>query len=285
MPTPDPRQLNPPKSEPFTDRRPKSRGDLLGQLVFLGTGTSVGVPVVGCDCPVCTSSDPRNQRMRCSLVLGLPEGNLLIDTTPDLRSQLLRERIGIINATLFTHDHADHLFGLDDLRIFPHYLGHSMPVYCEEQVEARIRKSFDYAFSEAAKAYAGGVPQLAIRRIGLEPFDLLGTRVVPLRLYHGRFQVLGFRFGNVAYCTDTNRIPDESLALLEGLDVLILDALRARPHATHYSLAEAVAIAERLRPKRTLFTHMGHDLDHAATNAELPQGMELAYDGLRVPLT
>ena len=277
--------LKPPSSEPFTDRQPSLAADLLGQLVFLGTGTSVGVPVIGCDCSTCTSENPRNQRLRCSLVLGLPEGNLLIDTTPDLRTQLLRERIGIIHTTLFTHDHADHLFGLDDLRIFPHYLRKSMPVYCEEQVEARIRKSFDYAFAEEAKGYGGGVPQIVFERIGLQPFSVLGQHVVPLRLWHGRFSVLGFRFGNVAYCTDTNRIPDESLPLLEGLDVLILDALRPRSHVTHFSLEEAIAVAERLKPKRTLFTHMSHEIEHASTNAKLPLGMELAYDGLRIALS
>ena len=241
--------------------------------------------MVGCDCATCTSSDTRNQRLRCSLALGLPEGTLLIDTTPDLRTQLLREHIGLIHATLFTHDHADHVFGLDDLRIFPHYLGHSMPVYCEDHVEARIRKSFDYAFTAEAKAYAGGVPQLDIHPIDLTPFSVLGQQIVPLRLWHGKFRVLGFRIGNVAYCTDTNRIPEESLPLLEGLDVLILDALRQRPHATHFSLDEAIAVAQSLKPKRTLFTHMSHDLEHVAASQQLPPSMELAYDGLRVPLT
>ncbi len=276
-PTPEPAL-----SENLANRIPSPQADLSGQLVFLGTGTSVGVPVIGCDCPTCTSDNPRNQRTRCSLVFGLPDGNLLVDTTPDLRTQLLRERIGIIHATLFTHEHADHVFGLDDLRIFPHYLGHSMPIYCEDHVEARIRKSFDYAFTDEAKAYAGGVPQVAFHRIGLEPFSALGQQIVPLRLWHGKFRVLGFRFGNVAYCTDTNRIPDESRRLLEGLDVLILDALRPRPHATHFSLDEAVAVAQSLKPKRTLFTHMSHEIEHAWANENLPSGMELAYDGLRL---
>src|SRR5690348_12315087 len=151
-------------------------------MILLGTGTSIGVPVIGCGCSTCTSENPRNKRLRCSLVLGLPEGNLLVDTTPDLRTQLLREQIGIIHATLFTHDHADHVFGLDDLRLFPYYLGHPMPVYCEEQVEARIRKSFDYAFTEEAQNYAGGVPQIDFRRITTEPFTLLGQSVVSIRL-------------------------------------------------------------------------------------------------------
>lgn len=265
--------------------RPIVTTDVRGQLVFLGTGTSVGVPVIGCGCPTCTSADPRNNRTRCGLVLGLPEGNLLVDTTPDMRSQLLREKLGIIHATLYTHDHADHVFGLDDLRLFPYYLGHPMPVYCEAQVEARIRKSFDYAFAAAAKEYGGGVPQLVFHPITTEPFEVLGQRVVPIRLEHGRFQVLGFRFGNIAYCTDTNRIPEESWPLLEGLDVLVLDALRPKPHATHFSLDEAVAVAEKVGAKRTLFTHMSHDLEHNKTNALLPTGMELAYDGLKIPLS
>ncbi len=202
--------------------------DVSGQMIFLGTGTSVGVPVIGCGCPVCTSDDRHNNRLRCSLVLGLPEGTLLVDTTPDLRTQLLREQIGLVHATLYTHDHADHVFGLDDLRLFPYYLGHPMPVYCEQQVEARIRKSFDYAFAHEGKHYAGGVPQIEFHPITTEPFEVLGARVTPMRLEHGRFRVLGFRFGNIAYCTDTNLIPAESWPLLAGLDVLVLDALRQK---------------------------------------------------------
>jgi phosphoribosyl 1,2-cyclic phosphate phosphodiesterase len=219
-------------------------------------------------------------------VLGLPEGNLLIDTSPDLRTQLLRERIGVVHSLLFTHDHADHLFGLDDVRMFYYYLGHPLPTYCEDFVEIRIRQSFDYAFAPEAAQYGGGVPQLTFRRIVAgEPFAVLGQRVVPLRLSHGKFRVLGFRFGNVAYCTDTNHIPDAGRAQLEGLDVLILDALRPRPHSTHFSLDQAIAVARELRPRRAIFTHMSHELEHEATNAALPPGMELAYDGLTVPLT
>jgi phosphoribosyl 1,2-cyclic phosphate phosphodiesterase len=255
-------------------------------LVFLGTGTSVGVPMIGCGCAVCTSTNPKNQRTRCGLALGLPEGNLLIDTTPDLRQQLLREGIGVAHAVAFTHDHADHIFGLDDVRVFFFYLGHALPLYCEGFVEERLRKSFDYAFTPAAASYAGGVPQVVFHTIepGV-PCELLGTSVLPFRLHHGRFEVLGFRIGNVAYCTDTNKIPPESLRLLDGLDLLILDALRPRPHVSHFSLQEAVEVARFIGAKRTLFTHMGHELEHEATNAELPPGMELAYDGLRLPLT
>ncbi len=265
--------------------KPIDSTDVRGQMLFLGTGTSIGVPVVGCGCDTCTSADPRNNRTRCGLVLGLPDGNLLVDTPPDLRMQLLREKIGIVHATLFTHDHADHVFGLDDLRLFPYYLGHAMPIYCEDQVEARIRKSFDYAFTPEAATYGGGVPQIEFRPIAEEPFEVLSQRVTPIRLKHGRFRVLGFRFGNVAYCTDTNEIPADRWPLLEGLDVLVLDALRHKPHPTHFSLSESIDVAQRLGAKRTYFTHMSHDLEHAATNDVLPEGMELAYDGLRIPLT
>lgn len=259
--------------------------DIRGQLVFLGTGTSVGVPMPGCDCATCRSGNPRNQRTRCGLALGLPGGNLLVDTPTDLRSQLLREQIALVHAVLYTHDHADHVFGLDDLRVLSFYLGGKLPLYCERPVEERIRRSFDYAFSNDTTLHEGAIPQLSFQQITTAPFELLGARVVPIRLKHGRFEVLGFRFGNVAYCTDTNEVPEESWTLLEGLDVLILDALRRKSHPTHFGLQEAIDVARRLRPRRTLFTHMSHDLEHAATNAELPEGMELAYDGLKVPLT
>ena len=260
--------------------------DIRGQLIFLGTGTSVGVPMVGCGCATCRSIDPRNKRLRCGLAIGLPEGNLLVDTPTDLRTQLLREELGLVHAVLYTHEHADHLFGLDDLRLFPFYLGHKLPIYCEEQVESRMRRSFDYVFeSDPDALHPGAVPLVTICRITTAPFELLGVRVTPVRLRHGRTDVLGFRFGNVAYCTDTNGIPEESWSLLQGLDVLILDALRPRPHATHFSLEEAIEVARRVGAKRTLFTHVSHELEHGATTAMLPPGMELAYDGLRIPLT
>lgn len=260
--------------------------DITGQLILLGTGTSVGVPAIGCGCAVCTSDNPRNNRTRCSAILGLPGGNLLIDTPPDLRHQLLREQIGIVHAVLFTHEHADHIFGLDDLRLFQFYLGHPVPIFCEDFVEARLRHSFDYAFRDDEVTHEGAIPQFDFHRIACAPFDVLGQRVVPIRLNHGpRFRVLGFRIGDVAYCTDTNEIPDESLPLLEGLDVLILDALRHRPHVTHFGLDEAINVARRVKPKRTFFTHTSHELEYVATNASLPDNMELAYDGLRLPLT
>ena len=219
-------------------------------------------------------------------MLGLPEGNLLIDTPPDLRTQLLREQIGVIHSVLYTHGHADHIFGLDELRLQQFYLGHPVPLYCEPVVEDRIRRSFDYAFDDPAARHAGAIPQLEMHRISTDPFELLGCEVTPIRLQHGpRFETLGFRVGNVAYCTDASAIPADSWARLEGLDVLILDALRERPHPTHFSLDEAVAIAERVGAVQTYFTHMNHEVDHHATNGNLPASMELAYDGLRIKLT
>jgi phosphoribosyl 1,2-cyclic phosphate phosphodiesterase len=257
--------------------------DLSGQLLFLGTGTSVGVPVVGCSCPTCTSGDPRNSRTRTSAVIGLTGGTLLIDTTPDLRSQLLRERIGRVNAILYTHDHVDHVYGLDDVRPICFASGGPIPVYCEERVEQRIRKAFDYAF-QPMPVPGGGVPKIHFERITTEPFTLLGARVVPLRLRHGVFDVLGFRFGDLAYCTDTNEIPDATWPLLEGLDTLVLDCLRPSRHPTHFSLDEAIAVARRVNARRTLFVHMSHDIEHGAVSAALPPGVEIAYDGLAVPL-
>jgi phosphoribosyl 1,2-cyclic phosphate phosphodiesterase len=259
--------------------------DISGLLVFLGTGTSHGVPLIGCGCTTCRSANPRNQRTRCAVILGLPHGNLLIDTPPELRIQLLRERIGLIHAVAYTHAHADHLFGLDDLRILPRYLGHEVPIFCREEVEGVIRRAFAYAFDPAAQSHpAGGVPQLVFRRIDASPFEVLGAEVIPIRLAHGPSGVLGFRVGNVAYCTDVKHVPPESMALLRGLDLLILDGLRREPHVTHLSIDEAVEVARQLAPKRTLFTHVSHRLEHEETNRTLPSNTALAYDGLRISL-
>jgi phosphoribosyl 1,2-cyclic phosphate phosphodiesterase len=252
------------------------------RLVFLGSGTSTGVPVLGCDCPVCTSVDPRNNRTRPSVLMQFPGGNLLIDTTPEMRVQLLRERVRQVHAIAYTHHHADHLFGLDDARSFPKSIGGPVPIYCEHDTEETIRKVFHYAFHEKlASLPAGYVPKIQFVRI--EPgvsFQALGQTVVPIRLEHGRMAVLGFRVGGLAYCTDVSRIPESSAEHLEGLDVLILDALRHEPHPTHFNLAEALAVVERFRPRRTIFTHLSHGFDHGPTESTLPPGVGLAYDGL-----
>ena len=254
------------------------------RLIFLGSGTSTGVPVLGCDCSVCTSSDPRNQRTRPSVLLAFPAGNLLIDTTPEMRLQLLRERVRRVHAIAFTHHHADHLFGLDDIRLFPKWIGGPVPVFCEQDTEDYIKRVFSYAFRDGIEHWpAGFVPKIRFQRIEPEvPFEVLGQKVVPIRLEHGTFSVLGFRVGNLAYCTDVNRIPEASWKLLEGLDTLVLDALRFQPHPTHFSIQEALAVVERLKPRRTLFTHLSHDLDHGPTESLLPANVGLSYDGLAV---
>lgn len=254
------------------------------EFVFLGTGTSVGVPIIGCTCPVCISDNPKNQRTRSSVLLRLPAGNLLIDTGPEMRLQLVREKIPVAHAILFTHYHADHLFGLDDARIFPRRLGGPVPIYCEDDVEEVIRATFSYAFHAPSNSPGPQMllPQLEFCRIGEEPFTILGERCQPIRFQHGRFRVLGFRFGNVAYCTDVSGIPETSWPLLEGLDVLVLDALRpGDPHPAHLSLEQAIQVANRVQPKQTYLTHMGHELEYKHLCATLPPRVAPAYDGLR----
>lgn len=255
------------------------------EVVFLGTGTSVGVPALGCQCDVCRSENPRNKRTRCAICLQLPEGMLLIDTPPDLRMQLLREEISLVHAVLYTHEHADHVFGLDDLRLFPFRLKGPVPLYCQKQVEDRIRKSFDYAFRDAEPTHPGAAPQLTFHSIDEAPFEVLGVEVTPIPMKHGpHFDVLGFRIGDFAYCTDTNFIPESSMQLLQGLDTFVLGALRKKPHPTHFNLEQAIEVSRRLAPRQTLLTHIGHNLDHDPTCRELPDLISLAYDGLRIPL-
>ena len=259
--------------------------DISGKLILLGTGTSVGVPALGCGCHVCTSDNPKNHRTRSSAIFGLPEGNLLVDTSPDLRTQLLREKIGIVHSVIYTHEHSDHVMGFDDLRLFQFYLGHAVPVYCRPIVEKRLRKAFDYAFDDEPTTHTGATPSVDIHSIDCEPVKILGETVTPIPLKHGpRFDVLGFRIGNVAYCTDVSEIPEDSWPLLQGLDTLVLDGLRYDPHVTHLSIPEATKIAERLGAKQTYFTHCACKMDYDEVNADLPDGIDLSYDGLQIDL-
>lgn len=256
-----------------------------GELILLGTGTSVGVPMIGCDCAVCTSSNPKNHRTRTGVAVTTASGTFLIDTPPELRLQLLRERIGMVEAAMFTHSHADHVFGLDDLRICGWKLSRPIPLFCEQPVEDQIRRAFSYAFEIPSQdQHPGAIPKLEFVRIGLEPFSVLGQLVQPIRLLHGRLPVLGFRINDVAFCTDVSHIPDESWPLLEGLDTLIVDALQDQPHPTHFGIPQALEVVERVKPRRAYFTHVSHRLDYDSTNARLPSGVELAFDGLRIPL-
>jgi phosphoribosyl 1,2-cyclic phosphate phosphodiesterase len=253
------------------------------EWTLLGTGTSMGVPMIGCHCSVCTSPEPRNQRTRAGASVRAPLGGFLIDTPPELRLQLVREQIDLIEAIVFTHAHADHIMGLDDVRIFGYKLKHAVKLYCEADVEQVLRQTFSYAFDEATADSLHSRPQLEFVRIGLEPFELLGTMVRPFRLLHGRTPVLGFRVGDVAYATDCNAIPEESWPLLADLDVLVLDALWYEPHPTHFNVPQALEVIDHVKPRRAFLTHVSHRLDYEATNARLPANVELAYDGLKLP--
>jgi phosphoribosyl 1,2-cyclic phosphate phosphodiesterase len=253
------------------------------RITFLGTGTSHGVPMIGCRCPTCTSTDPRDTRLRPSIYVETAAAHVLVDAGPDLRAQALRHGITRVDAILFTHGHADHILGMDDVRRFNALragqgIDGVMPCYGDAATLDDIRRMFSYVFDPATPK-GGGLPQLDLRPID-GPIAVDGLEVIPVPLHHGKRPILGFRFERVAYLTDCNHIPDESWPLLEGLDVLVLDALRLRRHPTHFSLDEAVAAARRIGAARTFFTHMCHDLLHAATDACLPAGMALAYDGL-----
>ena len=249
-------------------------------VLFLGSGTSHGVPMIGCECAVCLSEDPRDNRMRPSVYLELESGTrVLIDTSTDLRQQCLRFGVRHVDAVVYTHAHADHILGFDELRRFNVMARKATPIYGDAATLGALRRSFAYAFEPPAQL-GGGVPEVEVHEI-TGPFALGGAQFLPLRVMHGRTPVLGFRVGRFAYLTDCNAIPDETLAQLEGLEVLVLDALRHRPHPTHFSLSEAVEMAGRIGAGQTWFTHCCHDLPHAATNATLPDRMALAYDGLR----
>ncbi|TWU05109.1 MBL fold metallo-hydrolase [Stieleria varia] len=257
----------------------------IGTAVLLGTGTSVGVPAIGCDCAVCQSNDPKNQRLRCAVLIRLPGGTVLIDTPPDLRTQLLRERVRLVHSVVYTHEHADHVFGLDDLRLFPFRLGAPIPLYCRPVVEEAIRRSYSYAFSDRQPTHPGATPKLEIRSIDESPFDVIGTKFIPIPMKHGpHFNVLGFRIGDFAYCTDTNEIPESSMEKLAGVQTLVVGALRYEPHPTHFNVEQAVEASRRVGATRTFLTHVSHELDYSATNEALPPGIELAYDGLNIPI-
>jgi len=251
-------------------------------FTFLGTGTSVGVPMIGCECEVCTSTNPRNHRYRPSVLIQAPAGNILIDTTPELRLQLIRESIKVVHAVVYTHYHADHLYGLDDVRVLTWAIGGPLPLFCTAETEEVIRKAFFYAFDPINDDVPPQfVPKLEFERITTTPFEILGERCTPIPLEHGRFKVFGYRIGDVAYCTDVNEIPEASWPLLASLDVLVIDALRpARPHRSHFCLEQALEAIERLRPKQAYLTHMNHEMDYDELMGRLPAHVEPAYDGL-----
>jgi phosphoribosyl 1,2-cyclic phosphate phosphodiesterase len=254
------------------------------EVTFLGTGTSMGVPMIGCACAVCLSTDPRDTRSRPSILVRLASGaTILVDTSSDLRAQALRFGFTRIDAVLYTHSHADHILGLDELRRFNTLQQGPIPLYGDDRTLTDLRRIFSYAFQAVREPGHEYVPRLVPFVID-GPLSVAGAEVRPVPVTHGVRTILGFRFGRFAYLTDCCAIPDASWPLLEGLDVVVLDALRERPHASHFSLDQAVTAATRIGARRTFFTHMAHDLGHAATCARLPEGMALAYDGLRLEI-
>jgi len=252
---------------------------LPARVTFLGTGTSHGVPMIGCGCAVCGSADPRDRRLRPSIYVEVDGGPaVLVDTSTDLRQQALAFGVTRVDAVLFTHSHADHVLGLDEMRRFNVIQGGPIPAWADAGTVADLHRMFSYAFSPPAER-GGGVPRLELTTIG-EPFGVGPLRVLPVPLLHGTRPILGFRFGRFAYLTDCSHIPDEAWPLLEDLDVLVIDALRHRPHPTHFTVAQAVEAAARIGAPRTYLTHICHDLPHAETCRGLPESVELAYDGL-----
>ena len=249
------------------------------QVTFLGTGTSVGVPRIGCDCTVCISDNPRNNRLRCAILIVHEDRNILVDTPPDYRTQALLYDIRRLDAVVFTHAHADHLHGLDDVRTYCLNRDEGLPCYADLITVERIKRVFDYALNSPWPR----VPKLNLHTID-GPSELFGLPVQPLTVMHGKLPVQAFRIGTFAYVTDCSVIPDDTMAALEGVDTLVLDALRHREHPTHLNVEQALEVVESLKPRQTYLTHIAHDLEHEATNASLPDGVELAYDGLTLNL-
>jgi len=249
-------------------------------ITVLGSGTSTGVPTIGCGCAVCTSQDPRDSRLRPSVLLRYGGRNVLIDTTPDFRQQALRARLERLDAVLFTHSHADHIMGLDDVRPFNFRQRSSIPIYGAPEALETIHRAFEYIFAD--RAHDSSVPRLESHALDGSSFDLFGLEFLPIRLKHGRSLVYGYRFGGAAYLTDHSAIPEASLEQLQGLDVLFLDGLRHRPHPTHTTVERALRYVEQLAPQRAFFTHICHDLPHAETESALPGHVRLAFDGLEI---
>ncbi|RYZ23656.1 MAG: MBL fold metallo-hydrolase [Chitinophagaceae bacterium] len=248
------------------------------QFTFLGTGTSSGVPMIACDCAVCTSTDPRDKRLRSSLLVKSGTTTLVVDTGPDFRYQALRAGMRHLDAVLFTHPHKDHIAGLDDVRAFNFFQGTAMPLYANEMTQEALVREFAYAFADHKYP---GVPNLELRSIGSDPFTVGDIPVQPVEVWHLRMPVLGFRFGAFTYITDANRIDDSEKEKIRGSEVLVVNALRREKHISHYNLEEAIALVRELGIPKAYFTHISHQLGrHADVEKELPEGIHLAYDGL-----
>lgn len=253
-------------------------------VTILGCGTSTGVPIINCQCAVCTSDHPRNKRLRASAWIQVDGKHLLIDTSPDLRQQALRERVPRVDAVLFTHPHADHIHGIDELRSFNFTQKASIPVFGNQWTADELLVKFSYIFKPAARIEGGGIPQLTLKLIDAysPEIDILGTKVIPLPLSHGSKECVGYRLDRIAYITDCSYIPELTIERIQGVSVLILDCLRIAPHGTHFNLDQALETIAKVKPKETYLTHLGHDFDYPEWSQKLPKGVALAYDGLKI---
>ncbi len=253
------------------------------KITFLGTGTSQGVPVIGCKCEVCTSTDPRDNRLRSSILIETPQVKIVIDTGPDFRQQMLREQVSRLDAVVFTHSHKDHVAGLDDVRAYNYFQQRPMDVFATLETQQGLRREFSYIFENA---HYPGVPRINLHTIqAQEPFSIQGLELTPIRVLHYKMEVLGFRIGDFTYITDANYIAPEEMDKIRGSRILVLNALRHQEHVSHYTLSEAIAIGSELKPELTYFTHISHQLGlHEQVQAGLPGGFNLAFDGLSVDL-
>lgn len=252
------------------------------RCTILGSGTSTGVPSVACECPTCTSTDPRDRRLRTSLLVQDESTTLVVDTSSDFRQQMLLHNVLDIDAVLFTHHHFDHIGGFDDIRPYNFRSGRALPIYGMQETLSVLRSTFPYAFGDVVSTGAS-IPLIQPVVIDDDPFIIGTIAVVPIPMWHGTsMRVNGYRFGNLAYCTDTNHIPEHALALLHGLDTLIIDGLRWEAHPTHFTIGQALSVIEHLRPRRAILTHIAHQVLHARDAASLPDGVEFAVDGMMV---
>ncbi|MDR3185162.1 MAG: MBL fold metallo-hydrolase [Prevotellaceae bacterium] len=252
------------------------------KMTFLGTGTSQGVPVIGCNCPVCRSADVRDKRLRASALLETEGKVLLVDAGPDFRQQLLRERVRQLDGILLTHEHKDHIAGLDDVRAFNHITGKPVDVYAEQRVLKALKREFRYVFS---KTKYPGAPEMTLHVIGENRFRAADVPVTPIRLWHHRLPVLGFRIDNLAYITDVNKVEHEEFAKLKHLEALVVGTVRRGKHVSHFSLEEALAFIAKVNPRTAYLTHLSHQFEtHAELQASLPAGVQVAYDGLEIKL-
>lgn len=252
------------------------------RITFLGTGTSQGVPVIGCPCAICSSKDPKDNRLRSSIFVEVDDVNFVIDTGPDFRYQMLREKVTKLDAVLFTHGHKDHTAGLDDVRAFNYFQQKEMDVFASQETQEVLRREFQYVFTNSQYP---GVPQIKLHEIGNKPFAINGVNIIPIRVLHHRMEVFGFRIGDFTYITDANSIAAEEKEKIKGSKVLVLNALRQETHISHFTLSEAISLAKELNCPQTYFTHISHQLGlHEVISTQLPEGIALAFDGLKIEI-